>query len=200
MTTRTPEQPAGDNQPNTAGTRPGELLRQTREARGLSIEAAARQLNFLPAYIPALENEDFGPLHSTTFVKGYLRTYARFLGLDANKVLQAFIDQYPELDKKEPIKPVESIEPDKGGLQRIYRFLSILLLLGLLVLVVFWWQNREADILTVSSSLVQVDTLNGETIVAPLTAPASEQPLPATATPVESDPEPELSLSAETAA
>jgi len=72
-----------------AGARAGALLRAAREAAGLSVEAVAQQLKLAPRQVRALESDDFENLPGRTFVRGFIRNYARLTGLDANRVLEA---------------------------------------------------------------------------------------------------------------
>ncbi len=67
----------------------GELLRTGREAAGLSIAAVAQQLKLAPRQVTALEESDFAGLPGRTFVRGFVRNYARLLRLDPNVVLNA---------------------------------------------------------------------------------------------------------------
>jgi cytoskeleton protein RodZ len=67
----------------------GELLRAGREAAGLSIAAVAQQLKLAPRQVTALEESDFAALPGRTFVRGFVRNYARLLRLDSEAVLNA---------------------------------------------------------------------------------------------------------------
>lgn len=150
-------------------SRPGELLRLAREAKGLSQEDVAKKLNFLPLYVPALEDEKFEPLHSITFVKGYLRAYARFLEIDADEVLRCFAVHHPELVKQETQQPVEVMKSEKNTSSLIFKLFSLLVVIALVAVIIIWWQSRSAESLpSVSNQDVQVDTLDGNTIVAPV--------------------------------
>ena len=64
----------------------GEMLRLGREARKLSIEQVNRETKISVQTIRALEEDDFGAFPSETYVKGFVRTYAEFLGLDGNRL------------------------------------------------------------------------------------------------------------------
>jgi cytoskeletal protein RodZ len=70
----------------TEGKTVGEMLRLGREARKLSIEQVNRETKISVQTIRALEEDDFGAFPSETYVKGFVRTYAEFLGLDGNKL------------------------------------------------------------------------------------------------------------------
>lgn len=67
----------------------GEQFRAAREAKGLDPSQAAAATHMLSKHIHALENEDFHDM-APTYAKGFIRLYARFLGLDA----EAFIEDY----------------------------------------------------------------------------------------------------------
>ncbi len=67
----------------------GTLLRAGREAAGLSVAAVAQQLKLAPRQVAAIEDGDFTKLPGRTFVRGFVRNYARLLRLDADAVLAA---------------------------------------------------------------------------------------------------------------
>jgi cytoskeletal protein RodZ len=64
----------------------GEILRTTRESRKLTIEQVNRDTKISVQTIRAIEEDDFGAFPSETYVKGFVRTYAEYLGLDGNKL------------------------------------------------------------------------------------------------------------------
>jgi cytoskeleton protein RodZ len=67
----------------------GALLRGAREAAGLSLEAVAQQLKLASRQVTALEEDDFARLPGRTFVRGFVRNYARLVRIDAETVLAA---------------------------------------------------------------------------------------------------------------
>lgn len=67
----------------------GALLRSAREAGGMSIDAVAQQLKLAPRQVRAIEDGDFTRLPGRTFVRGFIRNYARLVRLDADTVLRA---------------------------------------------------------------------------------------------------------------
>jgi cytoskeleton protein RodZ len=70
----------------------GDALRAAREAAGLSIDAVAQQLKLAPRQVRALEDGDYAALPGRTFVRGFVRNYARLLDLDADAVVAALPD------------------------------------------------------------------------------------------------------------
>jgi cytoskeleton protein RodZ len=67
----------------------GALLGAGREASGLSIDAVAQQLKLAPRQVRALEEDDYTHLPGRTFVRGFVRNYARLVQLDPDQVLGA---------------------------------------------------------------------------------------------------------------
>jgi cytoskeleton protein RodZ len=85
--------PAANARPESDGPPPaataGALLGAGREAAGLSIDAVAQQLKLAPRQVRALEEDDYTHLPGRTFVRGFVRSYARLVHLDQDKVLGA---------------------------------------------------------------------------------------------------------------
>lgn len=71
------------------------MLRMAREARGTSIAEVAAALKMSPRQIEAIEGEDFSRLSGATFIRGFIRNYARLLKIDAAPVLAALAEQTP---------------------------------------------------------------------------------------------------------
>lgn len=69
--------------PGDAGI--GALFRDEREKQGLSYVQISQLIRIRPHILEALENEDWDSLPSPVFVKGFIRSYARALGMDGEK-------------------------------------------------------------------------------------------------------------------
>ena len=65
----------------------GTYLAAARAAKGLSVEDVARQLKLSPAQVRALDADDHANLPSPVFVRGFLRSYARVVGVDITALL-----------------------------------------------------------------------------------------------------------------
>jgi hypothetical protein len=68
----------------------GSSLREARHRRKIEIAQAEQATKIRGKYLRALEDEQFALLPSETYVKGFLRTYAEYLGLDG----QLYVDEY----------------------------------------------------------------------------------------------------------
>jgi len=67
----------------------GSQLRETREARGLSLEAVADATRIAPRHLSALEQSDVEALPPGPFAKGYIEAYSRLLGIDPEPIVEA---------------------------------------------------------------------------------------------------------------
>src|SRR5918995_1236761 len=68
----------------------GEALRSAREAQGKSLDDAAVATRIRSSYLEALEEERFGDLGGNVYAKGFLRSYAGYLGVDPAPLLEAY--------------------------------------------------------------------------------------------------------------
>ncbi len=68
----------------------GEQLRKRREELGHTLQSAEEQTKIRKLYLQALENEDFAVLPPRIYATGFVKNYARFLGLDEKQLTQEF--------------------------------------------------------------------------------------------------------------
>ncbi|HEY0458678.1 MAG TPA: helix-turn-helix domain-containing protein, partial [Pyrinomonadaceae bacterium] len=68
----------------------GEKLRQAREERGISISEVAEQTRISPHYLDSIENDDYRTLPGGIFNKGFVKSYAKYVGLDEQEALQDY--------------------------------------------------------------------------------------------------------------
>jgi len=68
----------------------GERFRAAREARGLSLSDVAEQIRIRSVYLAAIEEENWTIIGAPVYVRGFLRTYARFLGMDPEEAVATF--------------------------------------------------------------------------------------------------------------
>jgi len=87
---------------------PGTVLRGAREARGESVGEVAFALKLSPRQIDAMENDDFAALPGMAFVRGFMRNYARYLGIDAAPLLEA-VQRLVDVDTPD-LSPIRNAE------------------------------------------------------------------------------------------
>ncbi len=68
----------------------GEQLRRAREAQGVTLEAVSDGTRIALRHLDALERSDLGALPAGPFGKGYVRAYAKHLGIDPEPILEAY--------------------------------------------------------------------------------------------------------------
>ncbi len=68
----------------------GEMLREARERKGVSLAEVEEETKIRERLIVALEEEDYGILPDRIYTKGLLKNYARYLGLDTSEVMRLF--------------------------------------------------------------------------------------------------------------
>jgi cytoskeleton protein RodZ len=84
---------AHEESPAPTPTAPGAWLAAAREARGLTIDQVASQLNFAPRQVLALEADDYAALPGMVIVRGFLRSYAKLLKVDPTPLLALLVDK-----------------------------------------------------------------------------------------------------------
>jgi cytoskeleton protein RodZ len=87
-------------------------LHDTRKAKGLSVDEVAHDLHLEPSVIYLLESGDYAALGAPVFVRGYMRSYARLLGLSEKEVLAGMDDPVP---KTEEFKTMSAHSEEKLG-------------------------------------------------------------------------------------
>src|SRR3954466_8971279 len=89
----------------------GQTLRETRMRNRVDITEVEAATKIRAKYLRALENEEFGLLPGPTFVKTFLRTYADYLGLDAQLLVEESRVQHEP--RGEEVYPISS--PRRAG-------------------------------------------------------------------------------------
>jgi cytoskeletal protein RodZ len=78
------EKPSSGEKVNTVG----ELLKSKRQDKKLSLEEVNKHTKLSVEVLQSIEQDDFGSFESEIYLKGFLRNYAKYLGLDVDHVLQ----------------------------------------------------------------------------------------------------------------
>lgn len=86
---------------------PGAQLAAQRQAKGWSVEHAAGQLKFATRQVIALEADNYAVLPGPVIVRGFVRAYAKLLGLDANALVASLPQEGPV--RNEPIVPQRTL-------------------------------------------------------------------------------------------
>lgn len=74
----------------------GQILKETREAKFYSLEEIEKSTKIRQELLVALEADNYSKLPPPTFVQGFIKNYAKFLGLDAQKLLAIYRREFAE--------------------------------------------------------------------------------------------------------
>jgi hypothetical protein len=125
----------------------GPFLRSAREAKGVDLRDAAQQTRISINFLKAMEDEDFSRLPGEVFVKGFLKSYARFLDLNEEEVMRRYAERAapavsaaPQKAEKPKAVPTESTpapEPSRMSWEPyLWGGLAVLAVAALLLVVV----------------------------------------------------------------
>ena len=157
---------------------PGETLRQARESNGWSLAEVALKLNLTVTSLSNLEAGAFDKLPGHTFARGYIRAYAKLLGMDQAVLVQQF-DQHTGTDAQgSNVHSLGRIEEPSRISHTILRIVSLLLLIAVVGGGFVWWQDqtslRTKDLISLSPEHVEVEGADGTTQIHPLDEPEDQ--------------------------
>ena len=151
----------------------GDLLRETREAQGLSLEQVEQTTKIRYKLLNALEQEAYEELPAPVFVKGFLRNYALLLELDVHQVLQLYHEAVGDADApyelhalREPLEREPSRAPVVLG---ILSLVALLVVAGWIMIQQGWipvpdlraaWAHRSTPTATPSLTTPSLTTLS----------------------------------------
>jgi cytoskeleton protein RodZ len=140
----------------------GGLLAAARLRRGLEQADVARELHLHLRHVQWLEQGHYASFENAVFVKGYLRAFARLVGLDGDQLVSLFETAYPEQRQVKLLPPV--LASRQLNRQSMARKINLGVLSGvLLVCAIVGWMNRTA----MPVNLVVVSALLDEITVKP---------------------------------
>ncbi|KEI71548.1 RodZ domain-containing protein [Endozoicomonas elysicola] len=122
---------------------PGAVLAQARNSQGLSIPEVAEHLKITESYVRAIEESTFDVLPQAAFVRGYIRNYARLVGLSGEDLVKDF-DHFigndgldtPRLQGSKKVKPLRAHSTPSPA-----HALALLLVVSLGGLSYYLWNN-----------------------------------------------------------
>lgn len=122
---------------------PGRALAAARRARKLEITRVASELRLKPETVDAIERDDYEHLPSPVFVSGYIRTYARLLGLDPQPLIARFHVLHPgaEAPPRSALENQELARSGSGWLVPLLLFAVVLIGAGGYL----WWTGSQVD-------------------------------------------------------
>jgi cytoskeleton protein RodZ len=157
---------------------PGDTLRQARESKGWSLADVAVKLNLTTTSLGNLEAGAFDKLPGHTFARGYIRAYAKLLGMDQGPLVQAFDQATGSHAQGSEVHALGRIEEPVRLSHNILRGVSLLLLVLVIGGGFFWWQDqtgqRGKDQAGLAMEHVEVESADGTTQIHPIDEPEDQ--------------------------
>ena len=152
----------------------GDYLKQARKKKGLSLEQLASRTKIQEHHLIALESEDFANLPAKVFAKGFVRSYAKALGLEEEEALQRFLDtsrtfydqSHPE-DAQQTHVQVTLEAPPRQGVNWSLVFGGLLLIVALAI----WYgfpKKQDTEIVLIEPEETSIPTTPIEEAIVPI--------------------------------
>lgn len=125
----------------------GNWLRRQRELREISLREIADVTKISIRYLEALEQDRFDVLPAPVFAKGFLREYARYVGLDPDEVVNSYLTAQASIEPDE-IPEVRGSQMRHGKLERTSGLLltvAVVVLLGIVGALAYYMQRSQAE-------------------------------------------------------
>jgi cytoskeleton protein RodZ len=159
----------------------GERLRREREMRGITLNEIAESTKISRRHLESLEKEDFESLPGGIFNKGFVRAYARFLGINEEQAVADY-----SAASNEPLEPEDKFpleihdQPDpKLNPKRSSMPLLLALVALLAVLAVFWARNKSRSLESAENPVAPGSAASPTATAAPASpSPPHETPAP----------------------
>jgi cytoskeleton protein RodZ len=124
---------------------PGASLQVGREAKGLSTAEAAASLRLPEKILIHLEAGRFENLPGDTFARGYVRSYARLLGLDANQLVLEY-DRYRGVEVREQkVSGIDKLSQPGKISGMLVTWTTVIVAIAILASILLWWYDSQPE-------------------------------------------------------
>ena len=171
---------------------PGKLLREGREAKGMSEQEVATNLNLRVTLVKEIEQDKFDSRTASTFTRGYLKTYAKLVGVSEERVVAGYDQlvgthevQYAEMYS---FSRRTKLEANENRLRTFSWIFCVLLAGGLF----YWFWSQPAEkpaVVKLDESQLPASAATGTLRPAVQNTTTGEQLAPATVQPANPDEE-----------
>ena len=122
----------------------GDKLRQTREALNLSLEDVAKAISLRPSILAKLENNEFVQKNvPSTFLRGYVRSYAKFLRIPDAEWAHLTFGEAHKNDLSKNTRATRSVNQYSSHSRWVGTLTTIILLAAVGMTGLWWWQNYQ---------------------------------------------------------
>jgi cytoskeletal protein RodZ len=161
----------------------GEFFRQVRETKGLTIDEVASKTRIRTDFVKALEEGNFARLPDQVFAKGFVRSYARSLGLDEDDAIHRFVQSagafYDKQEERERLKARQAEEERRRKANR--KAVGVVIGIAVVTLVVLLSREQSSVVIRRANSDAPSTTTKKVTppgkdsrdVIPPVQAPSS---------------------------
>ncbi|MFN3237218.1 MAG: helix-turn-helix domain-containing protein [Pseudomonadales bacterium] len=138
-----------------------QMLSEAREAMGLSQEEVAQELYLIPSYIRLIDSDQIEQIEKQAFVRGYLRSYAKLVGLDGDDMVARFDKSKGATPQTIEIRAVTQEPVGSTNFTGPVIQTGVMGLIGLIVVVLVVWMlvssgDEEAPVVVVTDTAEEV--------------------------------------------
>ncbi|WP_018983043.1 RodZ domain-containing protein [Salinimonas chungwhensis] len=170
-------QATAQDAPEQSALSPGTILKRAREQQGLSQQDIAAKIFVKATTVEDIENDKIDDSMSVTFTKGYVRNYAKHLGLDDAKIIRAFENTHTTT---EPPAELQSFSRKVSKQAHDDRWMMVTYVIFFLLVagVVAWWYQQDDNLDDgVTASMDELSPSDAGVTASPRTAsPAGQTP------------------------
>lgn len=151
----------------------GEKLRQAREERGITISEVAEQTRISPHYLELIEMDDYRTLPGGIFNKGFVKSYAKYVGIDEVEALQDYSKLVSTQTGGEPSDEPKTYRPevltdDRSSSSSLPTLIFAVIILGLMTLGIFalvnYLQSEPSAVTSTNTNQANVNVSNSSVI------------------------------------
>jgi cytoskeletal protein RodZ len=155
----------------------GEILRAEREKKGISVKDVETATSIRSLYLQAIEEGNYKILPGEVYLKGFIRNYANFLGLDGQEMVNMYRqslapDIPPVVADTDPVPPNKRQAGSSSAVKWIAALLGVLLLAGVAWLTMSMWDSPTPP----GQPVKPVPQAQNPAPVSPQTTPAPATP------------------------
>jgi cytoskeleton protein RodZ len=170
-------------------TTPGALLKRVRHEKNLTVVDVASRLCLSAQFVEDIEQDNYSRMSARTYARGYILSYAHFLGIPESKILPTLANVEMNFAPPKNLIALENekssiyqpVEPAAKSRSNVMLWISIFVIIILIGLVVLWWRGPSAPVPSPNGGSTQVPIQPQSTAPAPAapaqaSAPATPKP------------------------
>jgi len=137
----------------------GSILKTTRESSGVTIEEASADLDIKDVVLENIEDGKIGSFKDVFELKEYIHSYAKYLGLDGDKLIDTFNEYLFEYTSKIPVKEIEKAvneikeehqiaSPYTKEIRKHNKYFYLFIYIGIVLLVILaiFWSVKQITV------------------------------------------------------